>query len=776
MMVHSQTYTRRSSARPRLATRTPQELAEQDHELGEYEQRVDKMTANVAVLEQRLAGLQEYRGVLLQVGHILQRDVRADLGAVQPACSGAITGPEGKDGQSIQDDFDDEEAGRPAGDLSVGHGMARFVVGVILRRKYIAFERVMWRAMRGNVYISKADIGSDAVESGKGPVDSATTAAPLSIDDSKCVFIVFAHGEAALGKIQKICEALGCRVFPEVNGDDGRRVEQLIHTDTQIDDLGSILFNTRQTRKSELAKLAESLEEQLAVVLQQKAIYGVMNLLHYDGNRKCLLGEAWCPTDCIPQVDAALHHSSERAGLDVSSILTVLKTDLSPPTHFPTNKFTQVFQDMSDAYGIANYREANPAIFMMITFPFLFSLMFGDVGHAVIMLLGAVGMIVLERRLASTAASSEIFSMIFSARYILLLMGLFSIYTGLIYNDAFCKSLWLFPSMFEYDATTGKSTQHTAGHVYPFGIDPMWNHAENGLNFTNSVKMKLSIVIAVLHMNLGLWVGATNFMAEGDVVSLCCRTLPQFLFFNSLFGYMALLIVVKWMNGVDRSILNTFIAMVMQMGAVDATGGAEFFPVQQLVQRCLFATAIVCVPWMVFARPVYFMLRKRRIEALGYQETNRHGSGDSLSSTAKKSNDTSHADDHESFGDQLIHEAIHAIEFVLGSVSNTASYLRLWALSLAHAQLSEVLWSMCLDAAMANPVAIVLGYGIWFGGTLAMMVAMEGLSAFLHALRLHWVEFNNKFYAGAGVRFEPFQLDSLTGTAVIVPAVQPVQY
>ena len=61
-----------------------------------------------------------------------------------------------------------------------------------------------------------------------------------------------------------------------------------------------------------------------------------------------------------------------------------MMTKESPPTFFRTNKFTSAFQELINAYGVASYREANPAVYTIITFPFLFSVMFGDLGHGLV--------------------------------------------------------------------------------------------------------------------------------------------------------------------------------------------------------------------------------------------------------------------------------------------------------------------------------------------------------------------------------------------------------
>merc|ERR1712072_84877 len=110
------------------------------------------------------------------------------------------------------------------------------------------------------------------------------------------------------------------------------------------------------------------------------------------------------------------------------------------------------------------------------------------------------------------------------------------------------------------------------------------------------------------------------------------------------------------------------------------------------------------------------------------------------------------------FGEIMIHQIIETIEYVLGTVSHTASYLRMWALSLAHQQLSLVFFQKAMVPALAsgNAISIYLGFGTLMCITAGVLLFMDVLECFLHTLRLHWVEFQSKFFKADGHTFSPF--------------------
>merc|ERR1719499_45425 len=85
-----------------------------------------------------------------------------------------------------------------------------------------------------------------------------------------------------------------------------------------------------------------------------------------------------------------------------------------------------------------------------------------------------------------------------------------------------------------------------------------------------------------------------------------------------------------------------------------------------------------------------------------------------------------HGEEFE-FGEIFIHQVISTIEFVLGTVSHTASYLRIWALSLAHQQLSLVFFQKTLTMGLSMPfpsngIMIYLMFTAWFAITLGVLL------------------------------------------------------
>lgn len=66
-----------------------------------------------------------------------------------------------------------------------------------------------------------------------------------------------------------------------------------------------------------------------------------------------------------------------------------------------------------------------------------------------------------------------------------------------------------------------------------------------------------------------------------------------------------------------------------------------------------------------------------------------------------------------------------------------------------------------LGVAPGNPVVTWVSVIMWICLSFMVLMVMENLSSFLHALRLQWVEFQGKFYMGDGIRFVPLDFKAI---------------
>ncbi|XP_052194198.1 V-type proton ATPase subunit a3 [Diospyros lotus] len=721
-----------SSAKP--AARPDIDLDDLEVKLGELEAELIEINANGDKLQRSYSELVEYKLVLQKAGeffHSAQSSAAAqqrEFGS-QPTVEASLETP------LLQDQ---EVAADQSKQIQLG-----FLSGLVPRDKYMAFERIIFRATRGNVFLKQAVLEDPVID----PVSGEKV--------EKNVFVVFYSGERAKNKITKICEAFGANRYPFTE-DLGKQAQMVTDVSGRLSELKTTIDAGLVRHGNLLLAIGEQYEKWNILVRREKSIYHTLNMLSIDVTKKCLVAEGWSPVFATKQIQDALQKAAYDSNSQVGAIFQILHTKESPPTYFRTNKFTFAFQEIVDAYGVAKYQEANPGVFTIVTFPFLFAVMFGDWGHGICLLLGALYFIIREKKLSGQKLG-DITEMTFGGRYVIILMAIFSIYTGLIYNEFFSVPFELFGrsayacrDLSCSDATTAGLIK--VGDTYPFGVDPVWHGSRSELPFLNSLKMKMSILIGVAQMNLGIILSYFNGLFFRNSLNVWFQFIPQLIFLNCLFGYLSVLIIIKWWTGSQADLYHIMIYMFL--GPTDDLGDNQLFVGQKTVQLVFLLLAFVSVPWMLLPKPL--ILKKQ-------YENRHHGQSymplESTEGTLQSgANHDSHDHDEFEFSEVFVHQLIHTIEFVLGAVSNTASYLRLWALSLAHAELSSVFYEKVLLLAWGynNVIILIVGLIIFIFATVGVLLVMETLSAFLHALRLHWVEFQNKFYEGDGYKFQPF--------------------
>uniref|UniRef100_A0A0E0FVD7 V-type proton ATPase subunit a n=2 Tax=Oryza TaxID=4527 RepID=A0A0E0FVD7_ORYNI len=374
----------KSSVRP--AMQPDIDLEELEAKLREHENDLLEMNTNSEKLLQTYNELLEFKMVLSKAGGILASSHNHAAPAEREL-----------DEHIYDKEMDDGNAYLLEQGVHLGaseNSGVKFVSGIILKSKAMAFERMLFRATRGNMFFNQAPAGEPVTD-------------PISGEEvEKTVFVVFFSGDQAKAKILKICGSFGASCYP-VPEEMVKQRQIFREVSGRLADLEATLDAGIQHRNKALESVGSQLWRWTIMVKKEKAVYDTLNMLNFDVTKKCLVGEGWCPIFAKSQIKDVLQRATLHSNSQVGIIFHEMDTIDSPPTYFQTDKFTNAFQEIVDAYGIARYEEANPAVYSVITFPFLFAVMFGDWGHGICLLLGACVLILREKKLSSQRMNVE---------------------------------------------------------------------------------------------------------------------------------------------------------------------------------------------------------------------------------------------------------------------------------------------------------------------------------------------------------------------------------
>ena len=720
--------------------------------------------------------------------------------------------------------FSEADSGENGIKQSIGTNL-NFMAGVVASENEMKMKRMIFRISRGraitafyslDINTEEYDITSTVRERGQTLIEKQNVRLQRlssliqskdvgTINTKKKIFTVIFTGSEEnilLTKLLKVCEVFQASRYPvPKNSEISAEIEKI---EQEISEKKNLIVSIEKNLQ-DFCLQTNSYEKKMGYRYSLYRLFFEQEKMVYSTLNKCLVrdtyvdGHVWIPTKSLNDVNSLLQNLFKNSQENkTSAYLEDLppEEDEKPPTYISCNEFTSAFQLVVNTFGIPRYREINPGYFTIITFPFLFGVMFGDIGHGFVLFLFGIYLCIFNEKISK---SKSLLKEVAFARYFILLMGFFAFYSGLLYND-FLSIPVNFHSCYETSGLNKTDTvEKTEKCSYNFGLDPVWYMTTNELTFINSLKMKLSVIFGVFQMLIGIILRGINAIFQLDFTELVFIFFPQFILMLILFGYMDFLIFVKWATHYETNyksidekhtlnenyfapdIKSYLMNIVLKFGKLPEKPPAITSKMVGVIDEdwklltdrnslenlhtAILIGSILCIIIMFLPKMLINYTRAKKKYNLRNNTNNNILQQNEENMVMNEENLLNVGRDVEvpSFSNFFVESSIETIEFVLGTVSNTASYLRLWALSLAHSQLALVFFSKTIIFIgnsskywVVNGICLVIAFPIFAGVTTVVLLLMDMMECFLHTLRLHWVEFQNKFFKADGYKFNPF--------------------
>lgn len=431
------------------------------------------------------------------------------------------------------------------------------------------------------------------------------------------------------------------QVLNEIEDEVGRIEDKVIKLQSEVAELRRRKGDEDRIRELEdkISRIAEEeggrLASYLAILKNIRAIEEAKGFMAKILN--VYIFEGWVPEKRVKELLASVEK--------YEGYIEILPSREKMPTIIENPGFLTVFERLVKTYGLPSSREIDPTIFFIISFPIIFGMMFGDIGHGILLLVFGSILHMLRRRMREEPRG--LLNYIFNAGSLMMICAPAVILFGFLYGELFGSHEW-------FEAITGLHK-------------PLWfSPSKNPI-----LLFKYAIIVGVAQISFGLILDMINkLMNRMFKEAIIGPIMWMWLYWGGVY----LVLTYGW--GVFRVILN-----------LNVIG-----------------------PFIIL--PFAMMIAVRTVL---------HG----------------------------IEGVAESLEQFISSLSHTISYVRILALNMIHGVFSKLFLP-------ANPLMLAS----FIFGTLFVILGFEQLLAFIHTLRLHWVEWFSKFYRGTGIRFQPFTIEA----------------